>query len=119
MFVSGNFQNSFSQPLAWVTTAGTPAGTAGTIPALSRTGTIANVLGAGGLLHTQMFTGKAKAALDITDWLTATYTVGLWSNDQDSRVETYLRDASGHPTFGGNGPSAAPISQATTTISIR
>jgi iron complex outermembrane recepter protein len=60
--------------------------------ALSRTGTVANVLGAGGLLHTEMFNLKGKAALDITDWLKATYTVGMWSNDQKSNVETYLRD---------------------------
>src|SRR5262249_50028613 len=74
VFVSTNFQNSFSQPLAWITTAGTPAGTTGTIPALGRTGATANVLGAGGLLHTEQFNFKTKAALDITDWLTATYT---------------------------------------------
>jgi iron complex outermembrane recepter protein len=102
VFVSANYQNSFSQPLAWVTTAGTPAGTTGTIPQLSRIGATANVLGAGGLLHTEMLTLKGKAALDITDWLKATYNVGLWSNDQKSNVETYLRDAAGNPTFGGN-----------------
>jgi iron complex outermembrane receptor protein len=102
VFVSANYQNSFSQPLAWITTAGTPVGTTGTIPQLSRTGTVANVLGAGGLLHTQMFNVKGKAALDITPWLRATYTVGLWSNDQKSNVETYLRDANGNPTFGGS-----------------
>jgi iron complex outermembrane receptor protein len=102
VFVSANYQNSFSQPLAWVTTAGTPAGTIGTIPQLSRTGTTANVLGAGGLLHTEMLNLKGKAALDITDWLKATYIIGLLSNDQRSRVETYLRDAAGNPTFGGN-----------------
>jgi iron complex outermembrane receptor protein len=27
--------------------------------------------------------------------------VGLWSNDQRSRAETYLRDAAGNPTYGG------------------
>jgi iron complex outermembrane receptor protein len=102
VFVSANYQNSFSQPLAWVTTAGTPANTIGTIPALSRTGTTANVLGAGGLLHTEMFNLKGKAALDITDWLKATYIIGLWSNNQHSRIETYLRDAAGNPTFGGS-----------------
>src|SRR5436190_1915573 len=51
-FLSANYQDSHSQPLAWITTAGIPAGTAGTIQQFSRTGTVANVLGAGGLLHT-------------------------------------------------------------------
>lgn len=102
VFVAANFQNSYSQPLAWVTAAGTPAGTSGTIPQLSRTYTTANVIGAGGLLHTQMGNVKAKATLDITDWLKATYIVGFLSNDQESRVQTFLRDAAGNPTYGGN-----------------
>ncbi len=102
VFVSANLQNSFSQPLAWVTTAGTPAGTTGTIPQLNRIYQTANVIGAGGLLHTEMATVKAKAQLDITPWLKASYTVGLWSNDQKSNVQTYLRDAGGNPTFGSN-----------------
>jgi iron complex outermembrane receptor protein len=101
MFLSGNFQNSFSQPLALVTTGGTPAGTSGTIPALNRTGGVANVVGAGGLLHTQQENLKGKFALDITPWLRATYTVGFWANDAFSNVQTYLRDAAGNPTFGG------------------
>jgi iron complex outermembrane receptor protein len=107
-FVSGNYQNSYSQPLAWVTNAGTtvnpggiPASTAGAIPQLSRTGTIAPVVGAGGLLHTEQETVKGKFAYDITPWMSATYTVGLWHNDQDSSVQTYLRDSAGHATFGG------------------
>jgi iron complex outermembrane receptor protein len=103
VFVSANYQNSFSQPLGWVTTAGTPAGTTGTIPQFSRTGTVANVLGAGGLLHTEMANVKAKAALDITPWLKATYIIGFWTNNGRSDVQTYLRDAAGSPTFGGNG----------------
>jgi iron complex outermembrane receptor protein len=102
VFLAANYQNSYSQPLAWITTAGTPAGTSGTIPQLSRTGTIANVLGAGGLLHTEMFNLKGKVAVDLIPWLRATYVSGLWSNDQDSRVETYLRDGAGNPTYGGS-----------------
>jgi len=102
VFVSANYQNSFSQPLSWITTAGTPAGTSGTIAQPGRTGGVANVLGAGGLLHTEMANVKAKAQYDITPWLKATYIMGFWSNDGRSNVETYLRDAAGNPTFGGN-----------------
>jgi iron complex outermembrane receptor protein len=102
VFVSANYQNSYSQPLAWITTGGTPGGTTGTIPQLNRTGGVANVIGAGGLLHTQMANLKAKAAVDITPEMRATYTIGYWSNDGKSDVETYLRDAAGNPTFGGN-----------------
>lgn len=101
-FISGNYQNSYSQPLAWVTSATTPSGTTGTIPQSGRVpGTVANVVGAGGLLHTEQANIKGKFAYDITPWMTATYTVGLWNNNQDSAVQTYLRStANGAPTFG-------------------
>jgi iron complex outermembrane receptor protein len=100
--VTFNYQNSTSQPLNWITTASPPpAGTTGTILALNRTGGVGNVLGAGGLLHTEQTTTKGKFSWDITNWLKATYTVGYWSNDETSRVQTYLTDAAGNPTFGG------------------
>lgn len=108
-FLSANFQNSYSQPLSWITGAptkanpsGIPTGTSGAVPALSRTGTIAPVLGAGGLLHTEMANAKGKFAYDITPWVQAVYTLGYWSNDATSDVQSYLRDASGNVTYGGN-----------------
>ena len=101
MFVSANYQKSDSQPLAWVTTGGVPAGTSGTIPQTNRTGAVANVVGAGGLLHTEQLNLKTKLAYDITPWLRATYTLGFWSNDSRSNVQTYLRDGAGNPTYGG------------------
>ena len=102
VFLSGSYQNSYSQPLGWVTTASAlPAGTTGVIQQLSRTGTTANVLGASGLLHTEQTNLNAKAAVDITSWLTATYSVGFWQNNQNSNVQSYLKDAAGNPTFAG------------------
>jgi iron complex outermembrane receptor protein len=101
VFISANYQNANSQPLNWITTAGTPAGTTGTIPQLSRTYATANVIGAGGLLHTGMGNVKGKFTLDVTDWLKAVYTVGFFQNNQESRVQSYLRDVNG-PTYGGN-----------------
>jgi iron complex outermembrane recepter protein len=105
-FFGANYLNSYSQPLSWVTTAGAvPAGTTGVILQPNRTNTgPANVLGASGLLHTEQTNLNLKAALDITPWLRATYGLGLWSNDQDSSAQTYLKDAAGNPTYGG--PSA-------------
>ncbi|WP_375412787.1 TonB-dependent receptor [uncultured Bradyrhizobium sp.] len=101
-FISGNFQNSYSQPLAWVTTATPlPAGVAGVIPQSGRVpGTIANVAGAGGLLHTEMANVKGKFLYDITPLVKATYSIGYWSNDARSDVQTYLQNAAGNPTFG-------------------
>ncbi len=37
-FLSANFQNSYSQPLTWITNASIPAGTTGAIPQPNRTG---------------------------------------------------------------------------------
>ena len=98
-FLSGNFQNSYSQPLAWVTTAtGAPAGVTGLIPQSGRVpGTIANVAGAGGLLHTEMANLKGKFAWDITPLVKATYTIGYWSNDTKSDVQSYLQNAGRQP----------------------
>jgi iron complex outermembrane receptor protein len=102
VFVSGSYQNSYSQPLGWVTTASAlPAGTTGVIQQSSRTGTTANVLGASGLLHTEQTNLNAKVALDITSWLTATYSAGFWQNNQNSNVQSYLKDAAGNATYAG------------------
>ncbi|MDB5503578.1 MAG: TonB-dependent receptor [Tardiphaga sp.] len=99
--ISGNYQNSYSQPLSWITNATAPAGTSGTIAAQNKLGAAANVVGAGGLLHTEMANVKGKVAWDITPLVKATFTTGFWSNDADSSVQTYLRNAAGTPTFGG------------------
>ena len=104
--VTANYANSFSQPLSWITvtqaqtTALAAANVAGVIPALNKTGGVANVVGAGGLLHTQMVNTKLKLAYDFNSWLSATYMLGFWSNSGSSKTETYLRTASGVPTYG-------------------
>jgi iron complex outermembrane receptor protein len=99
-FVGANSANSFSQPLSFITSGSTPAGTTGTIPARNKVGQTANVLGAGGLLHTRMLNVDGKFGYDITPWLQAAYWVGYWSNDGQSRTQTYLSGANGAPTFG-------------------
>ncbi|WP_034992660.1 TonB-dependent receptor [Beijerinckia mobilis] len=100
-FLTGNYQNSYSQPLSFVTSSTFPANTSGAFAALNKLGTPANVLGAGGLLHTQMVNLSGKFAFDITPSLRMTYQVGYWSNHANSSVQTYLRDATGAPTFAG------------------
>ena len=100
-FISGNYQDSYSQPLAWVTTgANLPAGVTGVIPQTNRVGARANVAGAGGLLHTEQGNIKGKFAYDITPVVKATYMIGYWSNDQQSDVQSYLANAAGQSTFG-------------------
>lgn len=99
-FLSVNREESFSQPLQFVTSA-TNVTSGGAMPAYSKTGGQANVTGAGGLLHTIMNNYTAKAAVDLTDWLRASYTLSYWENNQISTVQSYLVGTNGLPTFGG------------------
>lgn len=99
-FLSASVTNSSSQPLSLITSAGIPAGTSGTIPARNKLGAVANVLGAGGLLHTRMLNLNGKFSYDLTPALKATYLLGYWSNDGRSQTDTYLTDAKHLPTYG-------------------
>ncbi len=100
-WTSANFQDSHSQPLSFVTSGTFPAGTTGAYAANNKLGAPANILGASGLLHTQMTNAKVKAAYDFTPALRAAYTFGFWENDANATVQSYLRDAAGQPTFAG------------------
>jgi iron complex outermembrane recepter protein len=99
-FFGASAMNSFSQPLSMITGSNVPAGTSGTVPALNKMGQVANVYGAGGLLHTRMLNLNGELTYDITPVWKATYLVGYWSNHGQSQADTYLTDASGDPTYG-------------------
>lgn len=60
------------------------------------------VLGATSITHTVQDHAKLKLAYDFSPTVRATYTLGLWQNDADSAVESYLRDAAGNPVYSGN-----------------
>lgn len=49
--------------------------------------------------HTVQDTGKLKLAYDFSPTLRASYTLGIWQNDSDVRVDSYLRDALGNTVF--------------------
>jgi iron complex outermembrane recepter protein len=102
VWASGNYQNSESQPLTYVTGASFPTGTTGGFPEQNKLGAPANVLGATGLLHTGMLNGKVKLAYDIMPSLRAAYTFGYWQNDANAGVESYVARAQ-QPTFAGLG----------------
>lgn len=97
---SGNYQDSHSQPLSYVTAATFPSGTTGGFAATNKLNAAANVLGASGLLHTQMTNAKLKLAYDITPTLRAAYSYGFWQNDADAGVDPYVQK-SGQPTYAG------------------
>jgi iron complex outermembrane recepter protein len=104
--VTANYLDSYQQPLTY-TTFGTvvgvgPAGTAGTIAALNKTGGVANVIGTGALAHSQQTSENLRLAYDISPLVQATYSLGIWNNHQTSNPQTYLTStATGTPTFGG------------------
>ena len=100
-FFSANREESFSQPVSFVTSTAIPGGTSGTYVGLNKQGGAANVVGAGGLLHTIMNTYTLKTSVDINDWLRASYSVSYWENNQVSTAQSYLTSANGTPTFAG------------------
>ena len=100
-WISANYQDSYSQPLSYVTGTTFPTGTTGGYGARNKLGLPANIFGASGLLHTRMTNAKLKVAYDLTPILRVAYTIGTWKNDADASVDTYLRDAAGQPTFAG------------------
>lgn len=100
-WIAANHQDSQSQPLSYVTNSVFPPGTTGGFAANNKLGTPAPVVGAAGLLRTRMTNAKLKLAYDLTSTLRAAYTLGLWRNDAEASVETYLRNAAGAPTFAG------------------
>lgn len=60
------------------------------------------LMAATGQYHTIQDHAKVKIAYDITPTLRASYTYGIWRNDMDSTVESYLRDASGNAVYSGD-----------------
>ncbi|HET6763911.1 MAG TPA: TonB-dependent receptor [Longimicrobiaceae bacterium] len=101
-WTSVSYQESESQPLSYVTNASFPAGTTGGFEASNKLGAPADVVGAGGLLHTRMANARVKLAYDVTPTLQAAYSFGLWRNDAQGHVDSYVTSSSsGQPTFAG------------------
>lgn len=98
---SANREESLSEPLFYVTASSMPTGTTGGIASQSKTGSTADVMGAGGLQHSTMDNLTLRLNYDFTDWLHLNYMVGLWNNQTRARAQTYLTTQAGTPTFGG------------------
>jgi iron complex outermembrane receptor protein len=95
-----NVVDSFQQPLTYQTNGSPPAGTTGTIIALSKQGLPADVVGTGALIHTVQTSANFKFAYDITPAIRATYSLGLWNNHETSTPQSYLTTLAGAPTYG-------------------
>jgi iron complex outermembrane receptor protein len=100
-WLSADYLNSASQPLILITSPQPPAGTTGSFAALNKLGASADVVGAGGLLESQMQSANLKLAYDLTPSVRLGYSLGYWGNETSSRVQTYLTGRNGAASFGG------------------
>jgi iron complex outermembrane receptor protein len=106
-WLSANHLDAHSQPVNIITAlrpaapsaAGTPV--TGAFVDTNRLGQPIAVIGSGGLETKTQDTFKAKLAFDFTPQWRGTYTLGVFQNDAKSKVDTYLRDASGNPVYSG------------------
>ncbi|MFC3173090.1 TonB-dependent receptor [Novosphingobium bradum] len=100
LFAAFTRTDAKSQPISIVTVNGAanPGATTGGFADTSRTGAAIRVVGAGGLEHHVQQTAKLKAALDLGP-ARLSYLLGLWTDDTNGDVESYLRTAAGAPSY--------------------
>ena len=102
-----NRQDSDGQPLviARVNQSSTPsaAGTPVTGAVADRNHLAVPVYNVGTSAQTRSVqdSGKLKLAYDLTPTLRASYTLGFWRNDARRSADSFLRDGSGNPVYGG------------------
>ncbi|MGC2774309.1 MAG: TonB-dependent receptor, partial [Bradyrhizobium sp.] len=97
--VTANYLDSYQQPLTYTTSPSLPKTATGAFFARNKTGTETDVVGTGILAHSQQTSGNLRLAYDLSPLVQATYSLGIWNNHQVSTPQTYLRDATGQPTF--------------------
>ncbi len=105
--LSYNHLDSHAQPLTYATATvasgtgapGTPV--TGAFTDANRTSQPILVLGSDGIEHQVQDNVSGRFTWDLTPTVTAAYTFGLFVNDDDSTVASYLRDAAGQPVYAG------------------
>jgi iron complex outermembrane receptor protein len=105
--VSYNRLDSYAQPLTYATAtvpsstsaSGTPV--TGAFADANRTGQPIQVLGSTGIEHQIQDNASGRATFDVTPQITAAYTFGVFHNDDDATVNSYLRDGSGAAVYAG------------------
>jgi iron complex outermembrane receptor protein len=105
--LSYNHLDSHSQPLTYVTaTVPGATSTTGTVVTgayddANRTGAAIKVLGSSGLEHQVQDNASGRFTYDVTPSMTLAYTFGLFANDDDATVNSYLTTAAGTPAYSG------------------
>ena len=108
LLISGERLKSAGQPITFAAkllsagtfgAAGTPV--TGAIPYRTPTNADGLLLGATNQNTTQQDHAKFKVAYDFSQSVKATYTFGVWENQDRRASSTYLRDAAGNPVYAG------------------
>lgn len=101
LFASATRTEANSQPISFTTINGTanPAGVTGGFAEVNKLAQPIRVLGAGGIEHHVQETYKLKAALDLSPHLQARYVLGVWRDDTQGTVDSYLRDGAGAVSY--------------------
>ena len=104
-----NHLDSHSQPITYVnplnsTVRATAADTVvtGAIQNANPYNQASQVLGEGNINHAIQDNFKWKLAYDITPTIKASYTLGLWTNDNKGSTNSFLTNAAGIPVTSGN-----------------
>ena len=101
--------DSASQPLVFVAKNYSAIAAAGADPVV--TGAVANqspttagrfLFGSTNQINTVQDHFKAKIAYDFSPTARLAYTGGVWDNQSDRSVKSYVRDAAGNPVYSGN-----------------
>jgi iron complex outermembrane receptor protein len=109
-WVNLNRLDSNGQPMVFATrtladgaapAAGTPV-VSGAIAGKNPKGQDWWLLGTTTSYHTIQDHAKLKLAYDLSPTLRASYTLGVWRNDTDGAVNSYLRDTAGRSVYAGN-----------------
>jgi iron complex outermembrane receptor protein len=105
--LSYNHLDSYAQPLTYAvatvpasaSTTGTPV--TGAFFDANKTSVPVAVLGSTAIEHQIQDNASGRLTYDFTPTLTGAYTFGLFANNDDSTVNSYLRDPSGNPVYSG------------------
>jgi iron complex outermembrane receptor protein len=105
--LSYNHLNSYAQPLTYATATvpGTASATGAPVTGAyfdaNKTSQPVAVLGSTALEHQIQDNGSGRFTYDFSPTLTGAYTFGVFANNDDATVNSYLRDASGQPVYSG------------------
>lgn len=103
-WISGDHLDTHGHPMSFGTAA---AGGAGTTPVTGAyrdkdsAGAARIITGGYGIDHTVQENGKLKLTYDFTPTVRATYILGVWQNNSDTSVDSYLKDAAGRSVYNG------------------